>query len=109
VGRCLAGETETLAGAVVERIVVTPLGVDVPRGHYRTTLRHELSVESKSDLHTSEQIVAFADEPEVRTEHRVSDGRHQRLRATESGQLSQSPDELPSPAGKTWAQWQAEL
>lgn len=82
-------EKKSLLGLVIERIVVTPLDVEIPLSQYRTVLRHDLDIQWKGEIASSEDVVVLADPPRPTQPRLVSAGRHQRLRARDYEELQE--------------------
>lgn len=105
-------ERQRLLRLVIERIVVTPSRVTIPRTQYRKLLRHDLRIGWKTDVAERDDIVVIADEPVVPGRRVVSESRHQMLRASEHRKIeapSPDPQALPEMGELTWAQWRREL
>ncbi len=54
-------ECKRLLGLVIRRVVAIPLDIDIPVSQYRTRLRHDLRIEWKSELASSDDIVVLAE------------------------------------------------
>ena len=99
------GERKRLLALTIERVVVTPKGLVIPRSEYRKVLRHDLEVCWKSELAGADEVVVVADPPDLAPRplktHRV-----QRMRAAEYRDLVSEP--APDASGKSWAEWRRE-
>ena len=98
------GERKRLLALTIDRVIVTPKGLDIPRNEYRKVLRHELEVQWKSELATADEIVVVADSPDL-TPRLAKSHRALRLRAAEYRGLLAEP--LPDATGMSWSEWRA--
>lgn len=101
-------ERKRLFGLVIERVVVFPLDEEIPVSEYRTRMRHDLRIEWRSELASSDDIVALAVSPHPMQRSEKSEGRYERLRAEEYRALKETEaesEDLAAAASLSWAEW----
>ena len=127
-------EKQRLLRAVIERIVIKPLGIELSFKERRTTLRHDIRIEWSSEVADSQDVAVLAEPDQLMARHpRRRAGRAGEMRAhdvaetierhggqAESSLSAHAPPTrasfgqrpgvgekrpLPSAEGLTWAEW----
>ncbi len=108
-------ERKRLLALVIEKIVMTPSGTEIPRTQYRTTLRHDIDIHWRSEVADRDDIAVVTSKPRKTEPRAVSGGRSESFRKVESAIARQPPPVreytsagIPSPRGKSWAEFQRE-
>ena len=95
-------ERKRLLALTIDRVVVTPKGLNIPRSEYRKVLRHALEVRWNRGMADAEDVVVLADPPDL-TPRPLHGSRSRRMRAAEYRGLVDGP--APDATGMSWGEW----